>query len=114
MSAVAMRACPLARGTGCSRASPAPAAARAVHPAPRRCVATRAAALEKEVVDSSSISPYLRVSILSEALPYLQKFRGKTVVIKYGGAGEGTPGACHANGAFGRGGAARCARWPCT
>jgi len=81
-----MRACPLARGTGCSRASPAPAAARAVHPAPRRCVATRAAALEKEVVDSSSISPYLRVSILSEALPYLQKFRGKTVVIKYGGA----------------------------
>jgi acetylglutamate kinase len=26
------------------------------------------------------------VSILSEALPYLQKFRGKTIVIKYGGA----------------------------
>ncbi len=27
-----------------------------------------------------------RVSVLSEALPYLQRFRGKTVVIKYGGA----------------------------
>lgn len=27
-----------------------------------------------------------RVSILSEALPYLQRFRGKTIVIKYGGA----------------------------
>lgn len=27
-----------------------------------------------------------RVRILSEALPYIQKFRGRTVVIKYGGA----------------------------
>lgn len=27
-----------------------------------------------------------RVSVLSEALPYLQRFRGKTVVVKYGGA----------------------------
>ena len=27
-----------------------------------------------------------RVTILSEALPYLQKFRGKTIVVKYGGA----------------------------
>jgi acetylglutamate kinase len=27
-----------------------------------------------------------RVQILSEALPYIQKFRGRTVVVKYGGA----------------------------
>ena len=26
------------------------------------------------------------MSVLSEALPYLQRFNGKTVVIKYGGA----------------------------
>ncbi|RMZ52310.1 hypothetical protein APUTEX25_005063, partial [Auxenochlorella protothecoides] len=32
-----------------------------------------------------------RVSILSEALPYLQRFRGKTVVIKYGGAAMKDP-----------------------
>ena len=25
------------------------------------------------------------VNILSEALPYIQRFRGKTVVVKYGG-----------------------------
>lgn len=31
-------------------------------------------------------SAFDRVSVLSEALPYLQKFRGKTIVIKYGGA----------------------------
>ncbi len=27
-----------------------------------------------------------RVKILSEALPYIQEFRGRTVVVKYGGA----------------------------
>ncbi|MCE7766610.1 acetylglutamate kinase, partial [Pseudomonas putida] len=27
-----------------------------------------------------------RVKILSEALPCIQKFRGKTIVVKYGGA----------------------------
>ena len=27
-----------------------------------------------------------RVKILSEALPYIQKFTGRTVVVKYGGA----------------------------
>lgn len=29
--------------------------------------------------------------ILSEALPYLQKFRGKTIVVKYGGAAMKDP-----------------------
>ena len=28
----------------------------------------------------------LRVSVLSEALPYIQRFSGRRVVIKYGGA----------------------------
>ena len=39
---------------------------------------------------SSANSPYAteadRVRILSEALPYIQQFRGRTVVVKYGGA----------------------------
>lgn len=35
---------------------------------------------------TDSFSAYDRVSVLSEALPYLQRFHGKTVVIKYGGA----------------------------
>lgn len=32
-----------------------------------------------------------RVTILSEALPYLQRFRGKTIVVKYGGAAMKDP-----------------------
>ena len=28
----------------------------------------------------------LRVSVLSEALPYIQRFSGRRIVIKYGGA----------------------------
>ncbi len=45
---------------------------------------------------NSSLSPHfhknhsendeIRVSVLSEALPYIQKFAGRTIVIKYGGA----------------------------
>jgi acetylglutamate kinase len=33
-----------------------------------------------------SISQSERASILAQALPYIQKFRGKTIVVKYGGA----------------------------
>ena len=36
-------------------------------------------------------SSFDRVSVLSEALPYLQRFAGKTVVIKYGGAAMKDP-----------------------
>ena len=32
-----------------------------------------------------------RVKILSEALPYLQQFRGRTIVVKYGGAAMKDP-----------------------
>ena len=35
---------------------------------------------------SQAYSALDRVSVLSEALPYLQRFRGKTIVVKYGGA----------------------------
>lgn len=33
-----------------------------------------------------TISDQIRVQVLSEALPYLQKFSGRTIVVKYGGA----------------------------
>lgn len=36
-------------------------------------------------------SSFERVSVLSEALPYLQRFAGQTVVIKYGGAAMKDP-----------------------
>ena len=36
----------------------------------------------KRNINSSS----LRVSVLSEALPYIQRFRGRRIVVKYGGA----------------------------
>jgi acetylglutamate kinase len=35
---------------------------------------------------SSSLSAHDRVQVLSEALPYMQRFAGRTVVVKYGGA----------------------------
>ncbi|KZV30489.1 acetylglutamate kinase, chloroplastic [Dorcoceras hygrometricum] len=37
-------------------------------------------------IPKDSTSAQTRVEILSEALPYIQKFRGKTIVVKYGGA----------------------------
>lgn len=36
-------------------------------------------------VDLSGITPRQKAEILSEALPYIRKFHGKTIVIKYGG-----------------------------
>lgn len=42
-------------------------------------------------LQTSNFTPLDRVSILSEALPYLQQFRGKTVVVKYGGAAMKDP-----------------------
>jgi acetylglutamate kinase len=40
---------------------------------------------------TSRFTAFDRVSVLSEALPYLQRFRGKTIVIKYGGAAMKDP-----------------------
>nr|AVU04951.1 acetylglutamate kinase [Lobosphaera incisa] len=50
------------------------------------------AVLEDKGVDlRREFSAFDRVSVLSEALPYLQRFRGKTIVIKYGGAAMKDP-----------------------
>jgi acetylglutamate kinase len=35
--------------------------------------------------DTAALSPALKASVLSEALPYLRRFHGKTIVVKYGG-----------------------------
>ena len=32
-----------------------------------------------------------RMNVLSEALPFIQRFKGKTVVVKYGGAAMKSP-----------------------
>jgi len=34
---------------------------------------------------SSAVAPAVKATILGEALPYIQRFHGKTIVIKYGG-----------------------------
>lgn len=36
-------------------------------------------------MSDSRLSPVEKASVLVEALPYIQKFRGKTIVVKYGG-----------------------------
>ena len=48
-------------------------------------------ALSAMTVQGKVFSSFDRVSVLSEALPYLQRFAGKTVVIKYGGAAMKDP-----------------------
>lgn len=42
-------------------------------------------------IEAKQLSNLEKVTILSEALPYLQKFRGKTIVVKYGGAAMKDP-----------------------
>ena len=46
---------------------------------------TRAAPVVPAVPDLSHISPRDKAEILAQALPYIRKFHGKTLVIKYGG-----------------------------
>ncbi|GBG63652.1 hypothetical protein CBR_g38963 [Chara braunii] len=45
---------------------------------------------EKETIggeaDTARAEAQTRVDVLAEALPYMQRFRGKTIVVKYGGA----------------------------
>jgi acetylglutamate kinase len=36
-------------------------------------------------MDRSQITPDIKADILSEALPYIRRFHGKTIVVKYGG-----------------------------
>ncbi|KAK9809855.1 hypothetical protein WJX72_000394 [[Myrmecia] bisecta] len=49
------------------------------------------AVLEHDTSTTREFSAFDRVKVLSEALPYLQRFRGKTIVIKYGGAAMKDP-----------------------
>ena len=51
-------------------------------------VRAQAESLEESLGGLSALD---RVKVLSEALPYLQRFRGKTVVVKYGGAAMKDP-----------------------
>ena len=37
------------------------------------------------MTDTSKIAPRDKAEILAQALPYIRKFHGKTMVIKYGG-----------------------------
>ncbi|MCE1172558.1 MAG: acetylglutamate kinase, partial [Azovibrio sp.] len=38
-----------------------------------------------EQTDTSDLSPAQKAAIIAEALPYIRRFQGKTLVIKYGG-----------------------------
>ena len=38
------------------------------------------------------VPAFLKAEVLSEALPYIQRFHGKTIVIKYGGCRRLLPG----------------------
>jgi acetylglutamate kinase len=35
--------------------------------------------------DLTNVAPQIKAEILAEALPYIRKFHGKTIVVKYGG-----------------------------
>ncbi|GMH35216.1 hypothetical protein BSKO_03084 [Bryopsis sp. KO-2023] len=58
---------------------------RASNPQKCRAVAT------PEVTKFPNLTAFERVSVLSEALPYLQRFAGRTIVVKYGGAAMKDP-----------------------
>jgi len=36
-------------------------------------------------IDSAAMTPAIKADVLSEALPYIRRFHGKTIVVKYGG-----------------------------
>jgi acetylglutamate kinase len=38
-----------------------------------------------ELTDLTEVAPQIKAEILAEALPYIRKFHGKTIVVKYGG-----------------------------
>lgn len=52
---------------------------------------TNPAAPRAPQTPGAALSQLDRVSILAEALPYMQKFAGKTIVVKYGGAAMKDP-----------------------
>ena len=40
---------------------------------------------DRTMTDTLNIAPRDKAEILAQALPYIRKFHGKTMVIKYGG-----------------------------
>ncbi|MQM12403.1 hypothetical protein Taro_045321 [Colocasia esculenta] len=62
-------------------------------PLPPKCssLAAAAAAPPSPAAAASQVDSLTRVETLSEALPYIQRFRGKTIVVKYGGAAMKSP-----------------------
>ena len=73
---------------------PGPTANRVATPLPssssRRRGSLRVSAASVAAAQPTPASPAAavlsRVDVLSEALPFIQRFKGKTVVVKYGGA----------------------------
>ena len=57
------------------------------HPCPSSNTQVTPAASERV----AALTNLDRVSILAEALPYMQRFAGKTIVVKYGGAAMKDP-----------------------
>ncbi|MCO5560685.1 hypothetical protein L7F22_014302 [Adiantum nelumboides] len=51
-----------------------------------RAQISQEALTDKILSSSDGFSPHVRVDVLSEALPFIQRFQNKTVVVKYGGA----------------------------
>ena len=41
--------------------------------------------LQQRILSTATLSPVEKATVLVEALPYIKEFRGKTIVIKYGG-----------------------------
>ncbi|CAK8568714.1 unnamed protein product [Lathyrus sativus] len=54
------------------------------------CRCTTSVVSQLPLTESASPGQF-RVDILSESLPFIQKFRGKTIVVKYGGAAMKSP-----------------------
>ncbi|KAK9095450.1 hypothetical protein Scep_026919 [Stephania cephalantha] len=57
-----------------------------------RCCSSSAAASAAAAAPPAALTAAMsRVDVLAESLPFIQKFRGKTVVVKYGGAAMKSP-----------------------
>jgi acetylglutamate kinase len=41
--------------------------------------------IEESIMTTAHVSPFQEATILAEALPYIKRFHGKTIVVKYGG-----------------------------
>ncbi|XP_028790947.1 acetylglutamate kinase, chloroplastic [Neltuma alba] len=61
------------------------------HSLPKFSVSAVANSVQIPTLPDSLASDQLRVDVLSESLPFIQKFRGKTIVVKYGGAAMKSP-----------------------